>query len=356
MRHRPDASIVIVTRNRWPELEKAIESSIAQEGDVEVIVIDDASTDGTSDRVRARFPGVRLVTSSTPEGYMGHRNRGVEMARAPIVVIIDDDAMFATPRVVAQTVLDFDHPRIAAVGVPFRDMTYQDTSVKQRSPDDHSIWILDRFKGTAQALRRDVFLALGGFRQSLVHQGEEGDLCIRALAAGYVVRCGRSDEIHHFESPKRDLSRQIRHNARNVLHFNWRYTPGPFHAVARTFASSLLLLRHGIRTRYVRATLKGLWWGVSEILTGRVARESLPSDLYALFRSLGSVPATSLSSIETRLPTIRSVDVGTSSDSWRETSTLADSQVEPKPFPRVPDRATNLGIETSRSSTTGAAR
>ena len=40
-----------------------------------------------------------------------------------------------------------------------------------------------------------------------MHQGEESDLCIRMLAAGYVVRLGSSDPIHHFESPKRSFSR-----------------------------------------------------------------------------------------------------------------------------------------------------
>ncbi len=356
MTQTPLASVVIVTRNRAPELERAVASAVAQEGGVEVIVIDDASTDGTSDLVREKFPNVRLHTAASPEGYMGHRNRGVEMARAPVVVIIDDDAVFTTPHVVRQTTLDFDHPRVAAVAVPFQDMSYEDTSVKQRAPRVDGVWVTDRFKGTAQALRRDIFLSLGGFRRSLIHQGEEGDYCIRALKEGYVVRCGRSDVIHHFESPKRDLSRQIRHNARNVLHFNWRYTPGGLRAVIRTAASSVLLFRHGIRTRYVRATLSGLWWGVSEILAGGVAREAPTDDLHALFRSLGRTPATLLGSIDSRLPPIRGVDAGTSSDSWQGTSRWASSQVELKPDPRVRDRESSLDAGTSRSNTTGAAR
>ena len=58
----PSASIVITTKNRRDDLEKAIVSALAQkvEGSVEVIVIDDGSTDGTSEFVSAKFPQAKL--------------------------------------------------------------------------------------------------------------------------------------------------------------------------------------------------------------------------------------------------------------------------------------------------------
>ena len=79
--------------------------------------------------------------------------------------------------------------------------------VRQRAPDPSAVWVTDRFIGTAHAVRRDVFLACGGYREFLVHQGEEGDFCIRMLAGGHHVRLGNSDPIHHFESPRRDFRR-----------------------------------------------------------------------------------------------------------------------------------------------------
>ncbi len=77
----------------------------------------------------------------------------------------------------------------------------------QSPPNTSGTWITDTFIGTAHALRRDIFLKLGGYRDHLVHQGEESDFCIRMLDAGYLVRLGRSDPINHWESPKRDLRR-----------------------------------------------------------------------------------------------------------------------------------------------------
>ena len=63
------ASIVIVTRNRREEALKAISSSLQQEYQpLEVLVYDDASTDGTSDAISERFPQVRLFRSPQRRG------------------------------------------------------------------------------------------------------------------------------------------------------------------------------------------------------------------------------------------------------------------------------------------------
>jgi succinoglycan biosynthesis protein ExoO len=73
----PKASVVITTRNRKEDLCKAIESALGQTGvAVEVIVVDDGSTDGTSDLVAKRFPAVRLVRFDMSRGYIVQRNYG----------------------------------------------------------------------------------------------------------------------------------------------------------------------------------------------------------------------------------------------------------------------------------------
>jgi hypothetical protein len=64
----------------------------------------------------------------------------------------------------------------------------------------------------------------------IVHQGEEPDFSLRLLATGRVVRLGRGDPIHHFESPRCDLSRMARYGRRNELLLAFTYFPFPWNA------------------------------------------------------------------------------------------------------------------------------
>jgi len=285
----PLASVVISTKSRKDELRHALKSCVAQDGfstgEIEVLVIDDGSTDGTADVVRSEFPDVRLVRFEQSEGLIVQRNRGVELARAPIAIIIDDDALFSTPNVVRGIVADFDHARVGALAVPMHDMCYPDTSLKQRAPDDHDVLWMAHFKGTAQALRRSVFQRVGGFRASLVHQCEEMDYCLRMLAAGYVVRAGRGDPIHHFESVRRDKTRQMRFNARNHILGLWHNVPMPMF-LWRLPAVVAQIIVFGIRLGYIKATAHGFWQAFKGIVSGKEPRRPVTADQFRLFRHL----------------------------------------------------------------------
>lgn len=69
----------------------------------------------------------------------------------------------------------------------------------QNAPDIDGIWVTDSFRGTSYALKRDVFLRLGGYREQIIHQGEESDFCIRLLDRGFIARLGFGDMIIHHE-------------------------------------------------------------------------------------------------------------------------------------------------------------
>src|SRR6266571_3973401 len=77
----PEATVVIVTRNRKEKAKAAIESALAQIGDVEVLVMDDGSTDGTADYVRQQFPQVQLFRSEQQVGYVVHRSDAARHAK-----------------------------------------------------------------------------------------------------------------------------------------------------------------------------------------------------------------------------------------------------------------------------------
>src|SRR5262245_56052059 len=187
------ATVLISTKNRRDELCQTVESALQQNVPCEVLVIDDGSTDGTSDEVHRRFPQARCIRHETSAGYIVRRNEGAGSASAPIVVSIDDDAVFSSPSIVAQSLAAFHHPRVGAVAIPFVNLR-QSAEVHQSAPPGGP-FVTSAFIGTAHALRRDLFVRLGGYRTLLFHQGEECDYCLRMLAAGYVTVLVAADPV-----------------------------------------------------------------------------------------------------------------------------------------------------------------
>ena len=210
------ATVLIVTKDRREELLRAVEGAVAQEGEPEVLVVDDASGDGSADAVEAAFPSVRVLRSERSEGAIAQRNRGVGEASAPLVVSVDDDVVFPSRATVAQTVRDFDHPRVGAVAVPFVDVRHS-RDVQQRALSDDGVWVASGFIGCACAVRRDAFQAVGGFRRALGQYWEEPDLALRMLDRGWITRLGRADPIEHHESSARVQERKLMLGRRNGI-------------------------------------------------------------------------------------------------------------------------------------------
>src|SRR5437867_300620 len=97
-------SVVIPTRNRQRLLRRALGSVLAQrQVDIEVLVVDEASEDGTADFVRAiADPRVVLVRHDAPRGVAAARNAGLARARAPWVAFLDDDDVWAPTKLALQ--------------------------------------------------------------------------------------------------------------------------------------------------------------------------------------------------------------------------------------------------------------
>lgn len=290
------ASIIIPTRGRGAELRVLLRSLRAQSVPLEVLVMDDGDSDETKALVETTFPEVTYHRLGFSKGPTFQRNRGIELASCPICFPFDDDTELPHPRTIEQTLSEFDDPRIGAVGLPFINVR-QDQVVRQRAPGEEGTYLIHAFVGAAHAVRRNVFLSVGGYREHFFYMGEEGDLCIRMLQAGHVTIAGRADVMHHFESPRRSMARADFYGRRNDILFVWHNAPllpMAAHLPGTTVRGLIWAMTVG---RY-RDMLRGAASGYLNCAICWHERQPVGRDIYALHRRLKRNVFTELTSVE----------------------------------------------------------
>jgi GT2 family glycosyltransferase len=195
-------SIVIVTHGAWSWTERALAAAGAHT-DVphEIIVVDNASPDGTVNRVRERFPDVRLLANDTNAGFGAANNQAARIARGEVLALVNSDAV-VPPGWVGPLLAALDRPGVGAV-VPAlvnEDGTMQIAGALV-APDgsvlalgngddvDDPAWRFPRATDFGAAacmlLRRDTFLQAGGFLDAYnPAYFEDVDLCLTLLERG----------------------------------------------------------------------------------------------------------------------------------------------------------------------------
>ncbi len=297
--------VLINSKDRKDELRRAIKSVYEQTVPTRLIVIDDASTDGTSDMVRAEFPDAHLVVNPTCQGFMEARNHGAKLALemgSPIMFVLDDDAMFSTPGVVEQTLARLDHPRVGAVAIPlinFIDGKQSDPDrFAERCPGDFTVTFA--FRGGASVMRADLFMALGGY-QGHMGYAEENNYCARMINAGYVTRAGSGiDPINHYPSASRNPRGITRLKSINNLLFAWHNVPLPEYLV-HSAGTWVNMARYGAKLGHLGPALGGLFEGSWRSLTDWGSRRPISRGSYRLVRDLIKAGSMTYASVEPRL-------------------------------------------------------
>jgi GT2 family glycosyltransferase len=193
----PRTTVVIMTRNRVEELRRTLDRLAELQPRPPVIVVDNASTDGTTDQVRADYPWVKAIRRGVNEGALA-RNLGVRQSTTPYVAFCDDDSWWHPKALqIAEEIFD-RHPRVAVitgrtlVGPEERVDPISDELA--RSPlgqvDDLPGPSVLGFLACSAIVRRDAFLEVGGFNAVVQFPGEERllswDLAARGWAMCYV--------------------------------------------------------------------------------------------------------------------------------------------------------------------------
>jgi GT2 family glycosyltransferase len=288
VKHRT-VSIVIVTRNRKLELRRAVQSALAQTIEAEVLVLDDASTDGSAEMIGEDFPRVKVHSSNTPRGIIVQRNLAARMVSGELMVHLDDDAIFSSPSVVEHTVAEFEDPRIAAIAIPLIDMLPTGPVARRLPHQSEHILITNAFTGAAHAILTSVFKELGGYSEFFEHQGEERDLCIRLLEAGYMVRLGTSAPIHHYPSSARDLHRMDVFGRRNDILFAMLNVPLPYLPI-HVMGTLLNGCRFGLRSGRLPWAIEGIMLGLRCSVAHWQDRRPVGRSTYILSRRLTRSP------------------------------------------------------------------
>lgn len=290
------ATVVFTTHNRCKLLKKAILAAQHQSIPVDIIVMDDASTDSTQTMIATEFPDVSYHRSLENKGPCYHRNRGIELAQTDIVFPIDDDSVLQSSFTLEQTLKEFDDPRVGAVAIPFINVL-QDQIIWTKAPDLNQIYITHAFVAASHAIRRDTFLAVGGYRENFFYMGEEGDVSIRLLQYGLYVRLGSADPIHHYQSPNRVSPRADTYGRRNDVLFIHYNAPSQM-VLPYLVGTTLKGFWFGLKVMRPYYMLKGLYQGYREILSWPQPRQPIEAESYQLFRLLKKKTAIPLSELE----------------------------------------------------------
>jgi glycosyltransferase involved in cell wall biosynthesis len=116
---RPLVSVIVPTRNRCRLLPRALDSVLAQDGrgrqfDLEVVVVDDASSDETSGVMRA-YPGVRYIRLERQHGAAAARNAGLNATVGPYIAFQDDDDLWLAQKLLRQLPVLRQYPDVGVV-------------------------------------------------------------------------------------------------------------------------------------------------------------------------------------------------------------------------------------------------
>lgn len=275
MTGKPEASVVIATRNRWQLLQtNALPSALGQqEVELEVIVVDDGSYDETPEKL-AKLVDTRLhvIRHETNRGVAAARNSGIAAARGEWIAFLDDDDLWSPSKLRTQ----IDAVADAAWG--YASAIVIDTAGRPlyALPLPDPADIADRLTrgnivpgGPSNVLARTSFLReLGGFDESLRHHTEDWDLWIRLARSARPVAC---TEV---------LVATLQHPDRSALRGGWD--------VVRE--AERLLGKHGPVTRAQRLTVAE-WLAFAQHRGGhRLRAAALFLRAAITYRSPGNVP------------------------------------------------------------------
>lgn len=274
-------SIIIVSWNALHHLKTFLPSVTETDyPDFEIILADNASTDGSKAWVQQYFPEVKIASFDKNYGYCGGNNRAVPHASGDILLFLNNDVKvnedwlnalnryFGENEKVAAVqpkMLSFEQPDyfeyagaaggfLDKYGYPFCRGRIFETVEKDHGQYNEASDILWA-SGAALAIRKELFEDLEGFDEDFEFHMEEIDLCWRLWNSGYKIRYCPESVVYHLGGGSMPMGspRKVYYNYRNNLRMLWK-----------NLSSATFVFRFFVRYKLdiiaaVRSLLSGSW-------------------------------------------------------------------------------------------------
>ena len=233
----PLVSIITVTYNRKKLLSDLLFALCHQTySPVEIIVVDNASTDGTSAFVKEQFPGVTLLRMPENFGMVAY-NIGMANANGEYILVVDDDGLPGAEWVSEVVTCFQGNDRLGAVACAIyiheTGELAEDSAQYVRDVASGEGYPCAAYNGTGAGIRAEVLREVGYYPFSYFRSWLEFHLCTRVIDSGWEVRCFPEIVVRHQKPPGGVKRTWTYHGLRNYYWYIWTFYPG-MHAVGET--------------------------------------------------------------------------------------------------------------------------
>ena len=228
-------TVVILTWNRRDDLKETLYKLRASRyKNLEIIVVDNASTDGTDSMVLSDFPEVRYLPLDENRGIAGY-NVGFKAASGDFVLVLDSDSYPAEDSIGRMVELFEKNRDVGAIAF---DVHAADTDILSEENGGEQISDVAGYHGAATGFRREIFAVAGYWYEPFFLYFNEMDHALRILDAGYRIVHSTAIRAFHKSSPvSRPSERAPYFYTRNALWLIWRHYP-----LRQMFASTLYFI------------------------------------------------------------------------------------------------------------------
>jgi hypothetical protein len=254
-------SIILVSFNTRDHLRRCLQSLFTHQlGDLEVIVVDNASPDGSAAMLASEFPDVQLLRNTSNEGFAKAANAGICVASGDVILLLNPDSELTEDAFSAPAEYLRGHADAGALGIKILDPDGRLQLSVRRFPN---LWaslfnrysLLTRFWSRNPYSRR--YLMTDWDHRGITNVDWVSGACLMTTRAA-LDRVGELDEGYFWGFEDVDFAQRLHHARLRVVYFPETSVVHHIGASARTVPAKALIARHRGMWRYYQNYLASI--------------------------------------------------------------------------------------------------